>query len=72
MTASMVSQTVQRKLEKKKFENWINWINRSIAVFLLLFVVDRGECYTLPSSVNGNNHYFARLSWRYVDCSRII
>lgn len=42
MTASMVSQTVQRKLEKKKFENWINWINRSIAVFLLLFVVDRG------------------------------
>lgn len=62
MTASMVSQTVQRKLEKKKFENWINWINRSIAVFLLLFVVDRGEC----------NHYFVRLSWQYVDCSRII
>ena len=43
----MVSRTLQRKLERKKFENWINWINAFIAVFTLLFMVDRGKSFNI-------------------------
>ena len=42
---NMVSRTLQRKTHRNQFDFWINWINAVVAVFALLFFVDRGKLF---------------------------